>query len=235
MKILLISIFALCVTNAYCADIIIGGSQYTYTANSVYPIADSKAEGGQYLKCTNNITGVSCNSAGVKISYSAKTGGSGANERDPFVLTNCTFVSCACDSGTYLSGNTCKSCDNDKLATDPKSGRNFHTNTSCNYCGLGAEMRSVAQNVTACVCTTGAWCQKDNEELMCQRGYYVDGTKCTACPCVTVPSGGGSTQNCGTTASQGANKKTDCFLSPYSPFSDDTGSGQYTGTCYYTE
>lgn len=63
-------------------------------------------------------------------------------------------------------------------------------------------------------------------EYRCKIGYYGTGTSCTVCP----PYGGVY----GTTTAPGTTARTGCYLPTGTAFSDTTGSGTYTGNCYYS-
>ncbi len=83
---------------------------------------------------------------------------------------------------------------------------------------------STTSGCTACpanaTCTAGG-----NSTFTCNKGYYKNGTSCTRCPA----SGG----TYGTTSAAGATSITSCYLPSGTSFSDSTGSGTYTGNCYY--
>ncbi len=70
----------------------------------------------------------------------------------------------------------------------------------------------------------------------CEQGYYGNPAYnllsggCTG-TCTRCPSSGGVY---GTTASSGATSITECYIPSGGTFSDDTGSGIYTGNCYYS-
>ncbi len=58
------------------------------------------------------------------------------------------------------------------------------------------------------------------------KGYYSDRLACRECPTSGVAAG--------TTAEDGATKITQCYMPTGAAFSDGTGSGTYTGDCYYS-
>lgn len=81
----------------------------------------------------------------------------------------------------------------------------------------------------SCTCTISSL-----QTLLCDTGYY--GT-----PTVTYTERyGASFQGCyscpssGTTAGQGATAVTECYIPSGNTFTDETGSGEFTGDCYYT-
>ena len=78
----------------------------------------------------------------------------------------------------------------------------------------------------------------------CNPGYYLSGSTCVPCAVGTFKSttGTGACESCpssggiaGTTASTGAKAKTECYLPSGTSFSDGTGSGTYTGNCYWKD
>ncbi len=83
----------------------------------------------------------------------------------------------------------------------------------------GYEQRTVC-NTTTCATTT---------EYRCAAGYYGTPTNGTS-GCTRCPSSGGAY---GTTAGAGATAPAACYIPAGAAFSDGTGSGTYTGNCYY--
>lgn len=74
--------------------------------------------------------------------------------------------------------------------------------------------------------------------LVCDTGYYGTPTYTYTerygdyfAGCYRCPSSGGVY---GTTAGPGATSVTECFIPSGNTFSDDSGSGEYSGDCYYT-
>lgn len=57
----------------------------------------------------------------------------------------------------------------------------------------------------------------------CGTGYYKNGTTCTAC------------SDGGTTSGYTNGGRTECYIPSGTTFSDDSGTGTYTGNCYWTE
>ena len=66
-------------------------------------------------------------------------------------------------------------------------------------------------------------------EYRCAVGYYGNPTSGSS-GCSRCPSSGGTY---GTTASAGSTSITSCYIPSGTSFSDSTGSGRYTGNCYY--
>ncbi|MCM1294291.1 MAG: hypothetical protein NC311_01885 [Muribaculaceae bacterium] len=96
--------------------------------NSVIP----GARGG-YYKCTNSVA-FSCQSDYISIEYGSMSGGSGTAV-SPYILTNCSFITCACGYKYYLIGKTCVACDFDAMVAPDVSV--IHANSSasaCTYC-----------------------------------------------------------------------------------------------------
>lgn len=178
--------------------------------------------GGTYYKCQNSVS-FSCQSDYIKITYTSQSGGNGTSV-SPYILTGCSFVSCACGSQAYLSGGkTCPRCSNNALAAPGFDDR--HTNTSCQYCNSNALMTKPAAGVVVCnECPTNGTCD-GTTTLKCDKGYY--GTSsCTQCPGVVgTPS---------TTKAAGAKYITECYMPNGGIFYDQSGGGVFTGDCYYT-
>lgn len=116
-----------------------------------------------------------------------------------------------CDEGTCTctllgSGTTTYDCICSSRPSTCKSG-SWVSN------GTGKEKQQVKQ-----------WdCNKCSDygyNYRCAAGYYGNGTTCTVCP-------GGGTSPAGTTTVSG------CYIPSGRSFSDGTGSGKYTGNCYY--
>ncbi len=182
--------------------------------NNTIPGANS-----DYYKCQNSVP-FSCQSTYIKISYGSRTGGSGTPQ-SPYILSSCSFVSCACSEKEYLSGKTCVSCSNGAKALDHMG---VHTNTSCQYCFDNEIMYKPVADVVMCYpCPANATCN-GTTSVVCAKGYY--GTSgCTKCP-----SYGGAP---GTTKSAGSTSVTKCYIPSGTTFSDPTGSGKFTADCYY--
>ena len=90
----------------------------------------------------------------------------------------------------------------------------------CDECEPGA----TAQRGTLLMCSGETVTKYMCARKSCTKGYYADATgTCAACP------------NGGTTAGDGTNAITDCYLPTGSPFTDDAGSGTYKEDCYYTK
>jgi len=173
-----------------------------------------------YYKCQNSVS-VSCQSAAMLISYSGKSGGAGT-AMSPYILTGCSFVSCACGINEYLSGNTCKACSNNALGG---ATIGYHTNTSCQYCASSQLMLKPAPGVVVCTsCPSNGTCD-GTTTMKCNDGYYGT-TSCTKCP-----TSGGTPA---TTHGVGATSITKCCIPNNGTFYDDTGGGVFTGECCYT-
>ena len=83
----------------------------------------------------------------------------------------------------------------------------------------GYQTRTVC-NTSTCTTTT---------EYRCAVGYYGSSTNGTS-GCTKCPTSGGIS---GTTAAAGSTSITSCYLPSGSNFSETSGSGTYTGNCYY--
>ncbi len=71
-----------------------------------------------------------------------------------------------------------------------------------------------------CVATTKTY-------TACKPGYYLSGGDCISCP-----SSGGVA---GRTADNNTGDITSCYIPSGTSFSDGTGSGVYSGNCYYSK
>lgn len=184
--------------------------------SSTLPIAG----GSSYYKCTNSVS-FSCQSDALKISYSSRTGGNGTSG-SPYILTGCSFVSCACSHTSYLvGGKTCVLCPDNSMAGLVGS---YHTETSCSYCSP-----SSLRTASGCVsCPAHATCN-GTTTLTCDKGYYKSGdAACTRCPQV-----GPDARETGTTKSSGATAKTECYIPSGTQFNDYVGAGNYGGDSYW--
>lgn len=127
-----------------------------------------------------------------------------------------------CKNGYFKSGTEngvqngvpiCKACPSNAIGQDGQcycpSG--YWHNTSTNTC---------------VACPTNATCD-DQQNFVCNKGYYKNGTSCSRCP-----SSGGVY---GTTASTGATSITSCYIPSGTTMSDSTGKYTYTSNCYYTK
>lgn len=110
------------------------------------------------------------------------------------------------------------------------------TGTSCSACtsykcnsGYYGTATSALSGCTKCpsnaTCTGG-----NNSTFKCNKGYYKNGTSCSPCPFFRIPNNMIQT---GTTSGIGATAITECYIPSGSEFSDTSGSGSYTGDCYY--
>ena len=81
-----------------------------------------------------------------------------------------------------------------------------------------------------CECSSGVATCKETTVYQCAVGYYGRSTNGTS-GCTRCPASGGIY---GTTAAAGSTAVTSCYIPSGTTFSDSTGSGTYTGNCYYT-
>ncbi len=71
-------------------------------------------------------------------------------------------------------------------------------------------------------CPSNATCAGgNNSTFVCKKGYYKNGSSCSACP--------GS----GTTSAAGATSISSCYIPSGTAFSDSEGGGEYTANCPY--
>lgn len=233
MKKTTLLIFTLLTSPLHAAQLYLGNSGSNL--NTILPGIGTN--GGRYYKCTNSVT-FSCQSDGLLINYTSQSGNAGTS-RDPYILSGCSFVSCACGAGAYLTNNnkTCVTCPYNAYATQNSS--DFHTNTQCNYCPK--ELIKTSSSPTKCeACPSNATCN-GSTTFICNYRYYKNGNGCTACPDSTHGLGTLVSSNKGATADtydSGATSITECYidgLSSYSEtlFYDSTGKFYLTDECYY--
>lgn len=200
------------------------GAAELYLGNSGSNLGNTMpgGPGGAYYKCQNSGS-FSCQSDYIKISYTSQVGGAGTS-LSPYILSGCSFVSCACGEYAYLSGGkTCVACSNNTAGAPGVGDR--HTNTSCQYCKRDSFMARPAAGVVVCNdCPTNGTCD-GTTTLICNKGYY--GTS----SCSKCPSSGGTP---GTTKAAGAKYITECYIPNGGTFYDQSGGGVFTGDCYYT-
>lgn len=229
-KLLLIAPIALVSQLSYAATMQLGGVSSGNTTQTM------KAHANQYYyKCSNSVT-ISCSGyAGIQLTYTGQSGGSGTS-LSPYVLTGCSNIICMCDRNSYKSSSGCKECENDLWATPDTS--TLHTNTSCEYCATDKLKisKSVAPGVyiTACdTCPSNATCD-GTTTFKCNVGYYGTAT-CERCPYdmnfMDVNSHG---PTFGTTASIGKTAITDCYIPSGNEYYDNTGNFKLTSNCSYT-
>lgn len=117
-----------------------------------------------------------------------------------------------CTGLTYVSGCRCE-CSNCQSDTTWSAGN------------TGYQRRLIR----TCDCSGSTATCKSNYEYRCAVGYYGSSTNGTS-GCTRCPASGGIY---GTTAAAGSTVITSCYIPSGSSFSDSTGSGTYTGNCYY--
>ena len=127
-KILLLLILAIMPSLAGAAELYLGNA-----GSNLSSVTPSHG-GATYYKCQNSVT-YSCQTTYLKISYTSQVGGSGT-PLSPYILTGCSFISCACSYQQYLSGTTCRDCSNSIMLGAPDSSTP-HVATSCQYCKKG--------------------------------------------------------------------------------------------------
>lgn len=132
-----------------------------------------------------------------------------------YVLWSCT----TCNTGQSRISNS--------LQIEGSKNVSYYTCGCTNGCSTtawtakstGYEMRDYC-NTTNCTTT---------KQYRCAVGYYGTSTNGTS-GCTRCPASGGVY---GTTAAAGSTVITSCYIPSGSSFSDSTGSGTYTGNCYY--
>lgn len=93
-------------------------------------------------------------------------------------------------------------------------------------CASGYYGTATSSSAGCTACPDNATCAGGNgSTFVCAVGYYKSGSACVQCPA----SGGVY----GATSGTGATSITECCLPSGTSFSDTSGSGTYTGNCYY--
>lgn len=127
-----------------------------------------------------------------------------------YTLTNVAFSQCGLKKIFKACDCVCSNCTSDIAYTAAGTGYQKKVNRYCD-CSSGT---------AKCIETT---------VYQCAVGYYGRSTNGTS-GCTRCPSSGGVY---GTTAAAGSTAITSCYIPSGSSFSDGTGSGTYTGNCYY--
>lgn len=207
----------------YAAQLYLGNSGSNL--NATIPGAGNS----NYYKCQNSVS-FSCQSGAILINYTSQVSGSGTS-LSPYILSGCSFVGCACNNKTYLSGTACIECKDNSLAS-PNYGEP-HRNTSCQYCPSNMLKKTPAPGVVVCVDCPAAssigTCD-GSDTVKCIKGFYGT-TSCSQCPPAQYQSCMGSF---GTTDAAGAKEITECYIAKDGSFCDETGKGIFTDKCSYT-
>lgn len=128
-----------------------------------------------------------------------------------YTLTNVAFSQCGLLNKIFKACDcVCSNCVSDVTYTAAGTGYQKKVNRYC-ACGSGT-----------------AKC-KTETVYQCAVGYYGRSKNGTS-GCTRCPSSGGVY---GTTATAGSTAITSCYIPEGSSFSDGTGSGTYTGNCYF--
>ncbi len=171
--------------------------------------------------------------------------------------TLCNTTTCpTSDTGTYVENNpsNCKTYTrNCYKGTGSGTIRIAYSCTSCptgqNLISTNIIIECTSNTYNKCGCTNGcsttAWTAKSTgyevrdycnttnctttKEYRCARGYYGTSTNGTS-GCTRCPASGGIY---GTTPAASSTVITSCYIPSGNTFSDSTGSGTYTGNCYY--
>lgn len=169
----------------------------------------------------------------------------------PVECTEDSYKVCAIGMGTTYSNcsvTACKSCTDRKLYPfDNKYGvkvtetSEYRTNcpshsnglatcecvTEYSYkCTSGYYGTAISESAGCTKCPSNATCAGGNRStFVCAKGYYKNGSACTACPSLNGVAG--------TTTSTGATSITSCYIRSRSSFSDVSGSWRYSDDCYY--
>lgn len=93
-------------------------------------------------------------------------------------------------------------------------------------CTSGYYGTATSESAGCTKCPSNATCAGGNlSTFVCAKGYYKNGSACTACPSLNGVAG--------TTTSTGATSITSCYIRSSSSFSDVSGSWRYSDDCYY--
>lgn len=150
---------------------------------------------------------------------------------------NCAIINrlITCGSAQY---HDCQTCKDGSTPTEKSVKISSYETITYNDCPLsfepiGGECPSECPDRLAWSDVSGANYQticggtllNPSCKYRCKQGYYGTDKSCTRCP-----SSGGVY---GTTADAGATAITECYIPSGTAFSDTSGSGTYTGDCYY--
>ncbi|MDE6481505.1 MAG: hypothetical protein K2L25_01645 [Alphaproteobacteria bacterium] len=118
------------------------------------------------------------------------------------------------------------------LCCDGSIGGGTSRPDPCIYypCGWRNTGTAGYQSYTQCTSNDNK-CDTSITAYRCAVGYYGTSTNGTS-GCTRCPASGGVY---GTTADAGATSITACYIPSGTSFSDGSGSGTYTGNCYYTK
>ena len=160
-----------------------------------------------------------CATYGAKECYKSGSGSTSTT----YVYSPCT----SCSPGytlTYVAISQCGLTNKIFKACDCICS-NCTSDTTYTAAGTGYQKKINRQ----CECGSGTATCKTTTVYQCAVGYYGHSTNGTS-GCTRCPSSGGVY---GTTAAAGSTAITSCYIPSGSSFSDGTGSGTYTGNCYY--
>lgn len=176
----------------------------------------------------------------------------GGGEIKPIQCTESSYKVCAIGMGTTYHSNcnvtACTSCmdrilypfDNNygvkvtktrEYRTTCPSYSNGLATCECvkkySYeCTSGYYGTAISESAGCTKCPSNATCAGGNRStFVCAKGYYKNGSACTACPSLNGVAG--------TTTSTGATSITSCYIRSGSSFSDVSGSWRYSDNCYY--
>lgn len=128
-----------------------------------------------------------------------------------YTLTKTSFSQCGSLNPIFqVCDCVCSNCTSDAAYTAAGTGYQKKVNRTCE-------------------CSSGTAKCTETTVYQCAVGYYGRSTNGTS-GCTRCPSSGGVY---GTTAAAGSTAITSCYIPSGSSFSDGTGSGTYTGDCYY--
>lgn len=235
-KPLLIAPIALASQLAYGAQVYLGNTTSSSSSSGNLNSTMPAARTGKYYKCANSVS-FSCQTSVILISYTSQTGGTGTST-NPYILTGCAFVSCACAFNQYLSGQNGKSCNSCKNgAVVLQDANEFHTKyviQECKYCSSGTLKKTDSGGQTSCnTCPANGTCD-GSATVSCNIGYFGT-TTCERCPLWSEVYGTSIPQVIpdvrSTTNSTGKTVVASCYF-PAGTYKDATGTFTLSGNCW---
>lgn len=168
------------------------------------------------VECTENSYKVCATGMGTTYYNCSVTACKSCTDRKPYFFNNNYGVKVT-ETSEYRTN--CPSHSND-LATCECVKKYSYSCTSGYYGTATSESAGCTK------CPSNATCAGGNlSTFVCAKGYYKNGSACTACPSLNGVAG--------TTTSTGATSITSCYIRSSSSFSDVSGSWRYSDDCYY--
>ena len=211
-------------TTLHAAECAISTDECTSWINGNYGGTNTTCANGHSIKSYGFKAGsvpvtvcvISCNSCDTTYYTMLEKTGSGGG--------TCTYnyTACVCKNGCTSDSWTSSNTGYESAYICDKTCTRVYSH----QCAAGYYGTATSASAGCTKCPSNASCTGgNNSTFVCNQGYYKNGSKCERCPA----SGGVY----GTTASAGSTSITSCYLPSGTSFSDSTGSGTYTGNCYY--